>query len=90
MLDVYVVTLAVCSVGTWAFYLWIDLRFAGDFLMTALPALWQGDGGWPLSFAPVATGANALSPWIDGSAWALIAAYAFGLIAASGICLPTL
>jgi uncharacterized SAM-binding protein YcdF (DUF218 family) len=40
MLDVYVVTLAVCSVGTWAFYLWIDLRFAGDFLMTALPALW--------------------------------------------------
>lgn len=31
-----------------------------------------------------------ISAWMDGSAFALIAAYALGLIAASGICLPSL
>jgi hypothetical protein len=29
-------------------------------------------------------------PWLDGSAEALVAAYAIGLIAATGICLPSL
>lgn len=33
---------------------------------------------------------NLIRAWIDGSALALIAAYALGLIAASGICLPSL
>ena len=58
--------------------------------LTALPLLWQGSGYWPLQFAPAGAVGNALDPWLDGSAWALIAAYAFGLIAASGICLPSL
>lgn len=40
LLDVFVVTLAVCSAATWAFYLWIDLRFAGFIVYHALPALW--------------------------------------------------
>jgi hypothetical protein len=33
---------------------------------------------------------SAYSSWLEGSAWQLIAAYAIGLVAASGICLPSL
>ena len=33
---------------------------------------------------------NRLAPWIHGDALVLTAAYAFGLIAASGVCLPSL
>src|SRR5688572_8589057 len=42
--------------------------------LTALPAVLQGNGDWPLLFSPAA-GTTALSPWLDGSAWSLIAAY---------------
>ncbi len=35
-------------------------------------------------------GGSLSSPWLDGSAFYLIAAYTCGLIAASGICLPSL
>ena len=50
---------------------------------------WLHEGQLPLlEFLP--TSAGMLSSWIDGSALALIAAYALGLIAASGICLPSL
>lgn len=39
-LDMLVVVLAVCSTATWGWYLWIDLRFAGPLVGTALPVLW--------------------------------------------------
>jgi hypothetical protein len=57
--------------------------------LTSLTDVLHGDGGWPLVFAD-AHGSSILSHWLDGGAWVLIAAYAFGLIAASGICLPSL
>lgn len=45
-------------------------------------------GSGPLiAFVPDATG---LRRWFDGSALALTAAYALGLVAATGICLPSL
>ena len=44
-------------------------------------------GGPLIEFQPAAT---PLAPWTDGTAPALIVAYAFGLIAATGICLPSL
>jgi hypothetical protein len=49
--------------------------------------------GHGIGLAPFATfdaGETALDPWFDGSALALIAAYALGLVAATGICLPSL
>ena len=58
--------------------------------LTALPDVLHGAEGWPLTFAPAAADETLLRPWLDGSAWALLAAYALGLIAASGICLPAL
>jgi hypothetical protein len=42
------------------------------------------------TFVPLATGETGLRRWWDGSATALIGAYAIGLVAATGICLPSL
>ncbi len=43
----------------------------------------------PLLFAP-ASESSLLTHWLNGNAWRLIAAYALGLVAATGICLPSL
>ena len=44
----------------------------------------------PLSFAAIEPPCGHLAPWLNGEALALVAAYAFGLVAASGVCLPSL
>lgn len=43
-----------------------------------------------IEFAPAATDAEPAASWLDGSALVLIAAYSVGLIAATGVCLPSL
>jgi hypothetical protein len=58
--------------------------------LTALTDVVGGDFSWPLTFAAAGQGETLLGRWLDGSALALLAAYALGLIAASGICLPSL
>ena len=74
------------------------------FFGIAMSLVFAASGTWPvltrvvtwlddprsglIAFAPEST--NLISAWIDGSALSLIAAYALGLIAASGICLPSL
>lgn len=57
--------------------------------LTSFADVLHGAGGWPLVFAE-AGGSALLSHWLDGGALVLIAAYAFGLVAASGVCLPSL
>jgi hypothetical protein len=57
--------------------------------LSAMADWFAGRAGFPLVFAAPVEAAP-LRPWLDGSALVLIAAYAFGLIAASGVCLPTL
>jgi hypothetical protein len=44
----------------------------------------------PLVFNEIESSAGKLAPWISGEAFTLIAAYAFGLVAASGVALPSL
>jgi hypothetical protein len=45
---------------------------------------------FPLRFAPIQSPSGTFTPWLNGNAFVLIFAYAFGLVAASGICLPSL
>jgi hypothetical protein len=44
----------------------------------------------PLEFKAIESAQGKLAPWLGGEALVLTAAYAFGLVAASGICLPSL
>ena len=52
-------------------------------------AVLEGKQGMLLRFETGET-SSLLSPWLNGNAFRLIAAYAIGLIAATGICLPSL
>jgi hypothetical protein len=54
----------------------------------SLTEVFRGNDASPLALVPAAT--SPLGHWLDGSALALMAAYTCGLIAASGICLPSL
>jgi hypothetical protein len=58
--------------------------------LTALAAWVEGGNGSPLRFATIDSTFGKLGPWLNGEAPALVAAYAFGLVAASGVCLPSL
>lgn len=59
--------------------------------LMALPAWLETPRATLLAFAPIeSTWWGNLGPWINGEAAALVAAYAFGLIAASCVCLPSL
>lgn len=76
------------------------------FFGVALSLVFTSAGQWPqlatirdimageahsvATFDFFASGETRISRWFDGSAEALIAAYAIGLIAATGICLPSL
>lgn len=51
---------------------------------------WLDHPGTSLLSYESTAGQNAIRPWINGDAERLIAAYAFGLVAASGVCLPSL
>ncbi len=44
----------------------------------------------PLEFKAIDSAHGKLAPWLSGEALVLAGAYAFGLVAASGICLPSL
>jgi hypothetical protein len=58
--------------------------------LTAL-ATWIDEGGKaPLAIATIESQFGKLGPWLNGEAAALTSAYAFGLVAASGVCLPSL
>ncbi|MFN0050581.1 MAG: hypothetical protein ACKV0T_00220 [Planctomycetales bacterium] len=62
-------------------------------------AVWPHWGGMPkvlegteplVRFSHEVQGNGGLAPWLDGRGLKLIASYAFGLVAASGVCLPSL
>jgi hypothetical protein len=44
----------------------------------------------PLEFKAIESSQGKLAPWLSGEAMVLAGAYAFGLVAASGVCLPSL
>ena len=44
----------------------------------------------PLEFKAIESTHGKLAPWLNGEAFVLAGAYAFGLVAASGVCLPSL
>ena len=54
-----------------------------------IDAVLEGKQGMLLRFETEET-SSLISPWVNGNAFRLIAAYAIGLIAATGICLPSL
>jgi hypothetical protein len=56
----------------------------------AIADLVAGRGTSIMSWASVANGESRLGRWLDGSALTIMAAYSIGLIAATGICLPSL
>lgn len=58
--------------------------------LMALPAWLETPRATLLAFAPIESTWGNLGPWVNGEAAALVAAYAFGLIAASAVCLPSL
>jgi hypothetical protein len=58
--------------------------------LTAIEAWLKSPSGPPLSFNEIESAWGGLSPWLSGEAATLVGAYAFGLVAASGVCLPSL
>jgi len=58
--------------------------------LTAIAAWLETPAATPLAFNAIESSWGHLAPWINGEALALIGAYAFGLVAASGVCLPSL
>lgn len=57
--------------------------------LTPIEQTWTGERPWLMWFERHEA-ASFWSPWLNGDAFRLIAAYAIGLIAATGICLPSL
>jgi hypothetical protein len=67
------------------------LTVAGHWPSLTALATWVENGTEaPLSFTAIESRYGHLAPWLNGEALALVAAYAFGLVAASGVCLPSL
>jgi hypothetical protein len=58
--------------------------------LTALREVASGTTSSFVTFEPLSQDETRLTRWLDGSSVTLIAAYAIGLIAATGICLPSL
>src|SRR5262245_55543174 len=82
--------LAIALLGFVFFGVALSLVFtsAGQWpQLTPIGDVIAGETNTVIAFAANDTGATR---WLDGSAVKLIAAYAIGLIAASGICLPSL
>ncbi len=83
--------LSIAFLGFLFFGVSMSLVFAasGTWPMLTRIVTWLDNPELPLiAFSGDST--SLITTWIDGSAFALIAAYALGLIAASGICLPSL
>lgn len=58
--------------------------------LTALAEWLEAPRSTLLALEPIDSSWGKLGPWINGEAAALVTAYAFGLIAASAVCLPSL
>lgn len=85
--------LAIALIGFVFFGVALSLVFtsAGQWpRLAAIRDLVAGEADSVVAFDPLAVGETRREPWLDGSAEALIAAYAIGLIAATGVCLPSL
>jgi hypothetical protein len=85
--------LAIALIGFVFFGVALSLVFtsAGQWpRLIAIRDIVAGEADSLAAFDFVTTSASRLNLWIDGSAAALIAAYAIGLVAATGICLPSL
>jgi len=85
--------LAIALIGFVFFGVALSLVFtsAGQWpRLVAISEVVAGDARSVATFDRLAGGEARRAPWLDGSAEALIAAYAIGLIAATGICLPSL
>jgi hypothetical protein len=85
--------LAIALLGFVFFGLALSLVFttSGQWpRLVAIRDLLTGEVGSVVAFESLPSFPTRLSPWLDGSAAALVAAYAVGLVAATGICLPSL
>src|SRR5439155_8083600 len=85
--------LAISLIGFVFFGVALSLFFmsAGQWpRLIAIRDIVAGEATSVASFDSLASGETRLSHWLNGSAEALIAAYAIGLIAATGVCLPSL
>jgi hypothetical protein len=85
--------LAISLVGFLFFGVAVSLVFTSAGVwprVVPIRDLIAGQGTNVAPFEPFAAGETALGRWLDGSALRLIAAYSIGLIAATGICLPSL
>jgi hypothetical protein len=58
--------------------------------LSSLTTWVDGPFSMPLEFEPIASAHGKLAPWLSGEALVLAGSYAFGLVAASGVCLPSL
>lgn len=58
--------------------------------LTAIATWLEAPAVSPISFERIASPLGALWPWTSGQAFVLTGAYAFGLVAASGVALPSL
>jgi hypothetical protein len=85
--------LAISLIGFVFFGVALSLVFtsAGQWpRLAAIRDIVAGEAQSVATFDSFASGETRISRWLDGSAESLIAAYAIGLIAATGICLPSL
>lgn len=58
--------------------------------LTSLTTWVDAPRALPLEFKVIESTHGKLAPWLSGEAFVLAGAYAFGLVAASGVCLPSL
>jgi hypothetical protein len=58
--------------------------------LTSIATWVDAPSALPLEFKVIESTRGKLTPWISGEAFVLAASYAFGLVAASGVCLPSL
>ena len=84
--------LAISVAGFVSFGVALSLVFmaAGEWPRLGSIDGFMAGGAGIASFEAISPDETLLSRWLDGSALKLIAAYAIGLIAATGICLPSL
>lgn len=84
--------ISLCSFLLFGVAIAVTLDAAGVWpQLTALSDVFSAaDRGRTISFLKMAAVEDGASRWFDGSAFKLLGAYSLGLIAATGICLPSL
>lgn len=85
-------TIALCSFALFGVALAVLLDAAGVWpQLTSLDRVFEATSqGRQLPFLSLATDSIGAGRWVDGSAWQMVFAYCVGLIAATGVCLPSL